>query len=117
MKTLGKSIMKTAKGKGGKITVTLTAENSRKLRELAALVKTNKAAFVNMMVREELDSYLDPTSGAIEVTIDGWKYKTAAEARSVAKALNAMNKAAGYSAERITCKGREVVCLDYRKAG
>lgn len=97
-----------------KISVILTAENSRKLRELAELVSSDPVHLVNMMVGEELDSYLDVHSGMLDTTIDGWKYKNAAEAQKVASAINARNESAGYFL-RLSCKGRELVNREYRK--
>ena len=97
-----------------KMVVILTAENSRKLRELADLVSSDPVHLVNLMVGEELDSYLDPTSGMLETTIDGWKYKNAAEAQRVAEAVNARNESGGYHTS-LSCKGRELVHREYRK--
>lgn len=97
-----------------KIVAILTAENSRKLREFADLVASDPVHLVNMMVGEELDHYLDASSGMLETTVDGWKYKNAADAKRVANAVNARNEAAGYSAY-LSCRGRELVHREYRK--
>jgi hypothetical protein len=97
-----------------RIMIRLSDQNTKKLMELAALIETDKADFINMLVQEELDNYLDPISGMLQDTIDGWKYKTPAEAQRVADAVNKWCSGAP-GAGRITCKGRELVHSDYRK--
>lgn len=97
-----------------RILVSLTADNSRKLRELADLVSASPSRLINMMVSDELDSFLNAGSGMLETTIDGWKYRTVTEAKRVAKAVNAWNAAAGFNV-RLSCKGSELVNRKYRQ--
>jgi hypothetical protein len=106
----------------GNITVELTAENTRKLRELVALIHhDDPAQFVNFMLGEEMDSYLDASSGLLYDTVDGWTYDTAAEARATVKDLNAWLVAAdcvGGGHLLLRTRGRRIITPtdDQRKA-
>lgn len=126
MKKVQKATAKGKAAKAEKITVELTVANSRKLRELMQLVESDAAAFVNLMVQEELDQYLDAGSGNLLDLVNGWKYDSPAQARRVADKLNnwRWNYRAANPPEdpealtwntqenqryRITTKGRELV--------
>lgn len=94
------------------VTVELTAKNARKLQELVALTHhDDPAQFVNMMLQEEMDNYLEAWTGNLHDLVNGWTYHSAAEARAVAKKINTWCERNGGNGLPLRTKGKKIVTL------
>ena len=92
------------------VTVKLTAENARKLQELVALTHhDDPAQFINLMLQEEMDNYLEAWSGNLFDLVNGWTYDTATEARAVVKAINTWSQSNGGHGLPLRTKGKKIV--------